>query len=42
MIEVPGMGPTRLAGAYTTEDAAASEETPTDKYIEILHNRTSM
>ncbi|HAJ37168.1 MAG TPA: hypothetical protein DCL15_15965 [Chloroflexi bacterium] len=42
MIEVPGMGPTRLSGAYAPEDAATSEDAPTDKYIEILHNRTSM
>jgi hypothetical protein len=44
MIEVPGMGPTRLTGAYEGEAAtpAAEESSPTDKYIEILHNRTSM
>ena len=42
MIEVPGMGPTRLAGAYDTETATTAEAAPTDKYIEILHNRTSM
>jgi hypothetical protein len=44
MIEVPGMGPTRLSGAYEVEEptAAAEEPSPTDRYIEILHNRTSM
>jgi len=42
MIEVPGMGPTRLTGAYDTEATTAAEAAPTDKYIEILHNRTSM
>ncbi len=44
MIEVPGMGPTRLTGGYEPEDAPspADEQSPTDKYIEILHNRTSM
>lgn len=44
MIEVPGLGPTRLSGAYAAEEAASStdEQSPTDKYIEILHNRTSM
>ena len=43
MIEVPGMGPTRLTGAYEGEAAAPGEESsPTDKYIEILRNRTSM
>lgn len=42
MIEVPGMGPTRLTDAYAKEDVTASENAPTDKYIEILHNRTSM
>ena len=44
MLEVPGLGPTRLSGAYDTEASAApaDESSPTDKYIEILHNRTSM
>ena len=44
MLEVPGLGPTRLSGAYDTETSAApaDESSPTDKYIEILHNRTSM
>lgn len=44
MIEVPGLGPTRLSGGYDSEEAAtpADEQSPTDKYIEILHNRTSM
>jgi hypothetical protein len=44
MIEVPGVGPTRLTGGYDTEEAGApvDEQSPTDKYIEILHNRTSM
>ena len=44
MIEVPGMGPTRLSGAYENEETttADDERSPTDRYIEILHNRTSM
>lgn len=44
MIEVPGMGPTRLSGSYEIEETGtpADEQSPTDKYIEILHNRTSM
>lgn len=44
MIEVPGLGPTRLSGAYDAEQNAApvDAQSPTDKYIEILHNRTSM
>jgi len=44
MIEVPGLGPTRLSGAYDPQDVAApaDEQSPTDRYIEILHNRTSM
>ncbi len=45
MIEVPGMGPTRLAGGYGPDDeaqaAAADDKSATDRYIEILHNRTS-
>jgi hypothetical protein len=44
MIEVPGLGPTRLSGAYDAEESPspADEQSSTDKYIEILHNRTSM
>lgn len=44
MIEVPGVGPTRLTGAFDTEATTPPLEapSPTDKYIEILHNRTSM
>ena len=47
MIEVPGVGPTRLTETYETmgEESAFPKETdasPTDRYIEILHNRTSM
>lgn len=45
MIEVPGVGPTRLPEVYETEESASSKEadsSPTDRYIEILHNRTSM
>ena len=45
MIEVPGMGPTRLAGGYGPEEetaaAGADDKSATDRYIEILHNRTS-
>lgn len=46
MIEVPGMGPTRLTGgefgAEEEEGAGASEQSPTERYIEILHNRTTL
>ena len=47
MIEVPGVVPTRLTETYETmgEESASPKETdasPTDRYIEILHNRTSM
>ena len=45
MIEVPGMGPTRLAGGYGPEDetqvASADEKSAADRYIEILHSRTA-
>jgi len=45
MIEVPGMGRTPLTGdAYTgaaaASSAAGSEPSTTDKYIEVLHQRT--
>ena len=45
MIEVPGMGPTRLATSYGIEDAetpAVEEKSPTDRYIDMLHDRTLM
>lgn len=44
MIEVPGMGPTRLADAYEAQEnaAPADEQSPTDRYIDVLHSRTSM
>lgn len=44
LIEVPGVGPTRLPEAYETDESALKEadSSPTDRYIEILHNRTSM
>lgn len=45
MIEVPGMGPTRLAGGYgpdeETQATSADDKGATDRYIDILHNRTS-
>jgi hypothetical protein len=41
MIEVPGLGRTPLAGDYgATPAGTEAEQAPTDKYIEILHNRT--
>jgi hypothetical protein len=47
MIEVPGMGRTPLTGQgdYTTADGTATSaetQSPTDKYIDLLHNRTMM
>jgi hypothetical protein len=46
MIEVPGMGRTPLAanGGYVAGEPSpgAEETTPTDKYIDILRNRTLM
>ncbi|MCB0059974.1 MAG: hypothetical protein KDE45_23210 [Caldilineaceae bacterium] len=45
MIEVPGMGPTRIAGAYGQDEdgkeSTADEKSATDRYIEILHYRTA-
>ena len=43
MIEVPGVGPTRIAGGYGTEEPAAGtdDQNATNHYIDILHNRTS-
>ncbi len=42
MIEVPGLGRTPLSGDYgaKAEGAEAEAQSPTDKYIEMLHNRT--
>lgn len=47
MIEVPGMGRTPLSasGDYSAaggNTASAETQTPTDKYIDLLHNRTMM
>lgn len=44
MIDVPGMGPTRLTDdGYSGETPVAGEEkTPTERYIDLLHNRTLM
>ena len=44
MIDVPGMGLTRLTDdAVGGEASAASEEkSPTERYIDLLHNRTLM
>lgn len=45
MIEVPGMGPTRLSGGYGAADdvvpAGADDKSATDRYIDVLHNRTT-
>ena len=42
MIEVPGLGRTSLTGDYTarTEGTGGEAPSPTDKYIDLLHNRT--
>jgi hypothetical protein len=44
MVDVPGMGLTRLTddsmGGETP--AASTEQSPTDRYIDLLHNRTLM
>ena len=44
MIDVPGMGPTRLTDdGYSNETpATGAEKTPTERYIDLLHNRTLM
>jgi hypothetical protein len=42
MIEVPGLGRTPLTGDYgvKTDGTEADAQSPTDKYIDMLHNRT--
>jgi hypothetical protein len=42
MIEVPGLGRTSLTGDYAAQPGSteAGEQSPTDKYIDLLHNRT--
>ena len=41
MIDVPGVGPTRLG--FDNEEAENQDDTsPTDTYIDTLHNRTSV
>jgi hypothetical protein len=42
MIEVPGLGRTPLGGDYGAQPGSAEtlEQAPTDKYIDMLHNRT--
>ena len=40
MIEVPGLGRTPLNEDYTARPDGASPQSPTEKYIEMLHNRT--
>jgi hypothetical protein len=42
MIDVPGMGPTRLTddGFGGATPAPETEKSPTDRYIDVLHNRT--
>jgi hypothetical protein len=44
MIEVPGMGPTSLTinGRYGETAAPVADKSATDRYIEILHDRTMM
>ncbi len=45
MVDVPGMGPTRLdTGGFGPEAESgqgAEEQSPTDRYIDLLHERTS-
>jgi hypothetical protein len=44
MVDVPGMGLTRLTdvGMGDETPAASTEKSPTDRYIDLLHNRTLM
>lgn len=44
MLEVPGLGPTRLSSESGTqgEGAGPEEATAADRYIDLLHNRTSI
>jgi len=40
MIEVPGLGRTALSEDYNARPDGAGAQSPTEKYIEVLHNRT--
>jgi hypothetical protein len=47
MIDVPGIGPTRInmggdADNGDSDDNGSKSGSPTDNYIDVLHNRTSM
>lgn len=42
MVEVPGLGFTRLTEEGDETPAPGAEKSPTDRYIDILHNRTLM
>ena len=47
MVDVPGIGPTRLPNSagnlqgLGAEEATKGDKSPTDKYIELLHGRTA-
>ena len=40
MLEVPGLGRTSLTEDLGTKPDGTAGQSPTDKYIEVLHNRT--
>lgn len=42
MIDVPGLGPTRLTDEQDAGGATNEATSPTDRYIDVLHNRTLM
>ncbi len=44
LVDVPGIGPARLSvpGDGSDGDAAAADGSPTERYVDLLHNRTMM
>lgn len=44
LVDVPGIGPARLPvpGDLGDDQAGAGEATPTERYVDLLHNRTMM
>jgi len=44
LVDVPGIGPARLPvpGELGDDQANAGEGTPTERYVDLLHNRTMM
>ncbi len=43
LVDVPGIGPARLpVPGVLAEDEAGSDRSPTERYVDLLHNRTMM